>query len=173
MELNKLKRARIILLFETSIFEYSEFENNFIVTNNILDKNGQIRWNLSSLKFNTITVDDEARKILKSLKNFPSSHNINIYGCKGVESLEGLPPDEIGNTLDVSRTGIKNMIGCPRKLGHFEATACKSFTSLEGHPDEVYSFNVLGCINLPTVYKKENKWIHGPILQSPPKKIRL
>lgn len=171
MESNvELKRARIVLLFECSMLRYSDFEYNFVVTDNILDKNGQIRWNLGSLKFITVTVDDEARKNLKSLKNFPSSHNINIYGCKGIESLEGLPPNEISNMLDVSRTNIKNMIGCPRKLGHFEAKTCKNFTSLEGHPDEVYSFNVLGCINLPTVYKKENKWIHGPVLQSPKKK---
>jgi len=171
VESNKLKRARIILLFETSMFQYSEFEYNFIITNDFLNKNGQIKWDLSPLKFIMVTVDDKARKNLKSLKNFPSSHNVNIYGCKGVESLEGLPPDEISNMLDVSYTGIKNMVGCPKKLGHFKATACKNFTSLEGHPDEVYSFSILGCINLPTVYKKENRWINGPISQSPKNKV--
>ncbi len=112
---------------------------------------------------------------LNSLKGLPKKLDcgLNLYGCVGLESLDGCP--EIINDIkmqnyydgkfDISKTNIKTLKGCPKKIyGDFICGDCINLETLDYLPELVAGNSYMrGCKNDSLDFEKLRMVTQGEV----------
>ena len=76
---------------------------------------------------------------------------IVAWGCKKIQSLEGIPVPAKGDVLFFDGT-LSSLKGCPKKInGNFSCDGCNNLKDLEGAPEECENFSCDACKSLTSL----------------------